>query len=59
MFREFRGNAFTVKEVAEYLGVSEPTIYRLSQKGKIPVQKVGGQWRYFKEDIDRWMKERR
>ncbi len=59
MLREFRGNAFTVKEVAVYLGVSEPTIYRLSQKGKIPGQRVGGQWRYLKEEIDRWMKERK
>ena len=59
MLREFWGNSFTVKEVAVYLGVSEATIYRLSQKNKIPVQRVGGQWRYLKEEIDRWMKERR
>jgi excisionase family DNA binding protein len=59
MFREFRGNMLTVEDVASYLGVSLATIYRLTQKGKIPAQKVGGQWRYLKEEIDRWMKERR
>ncbi len=59
MLREFMGNWFTVKEVAVYLGVSEATIYRLSQKGKIPAQKVGGQWRYSKEEIDSWMKSKR
>jgi excisionase family DNA binding protein len=58
MFREFRGNMLTVEDVASYLGVSLATIYRLTQKGKIPAQKVGGQWRYLKEEIDRWMKER-
>jgi excisionase family DNA binding protein len=56
--REFVGTAFGVKELAEYLGVSMITIYRLTEKGKIPAKKVGAQWRYLKEEVDRWWMER-
>lgn len=45
----------TIKEVAEYLKVTERTIYRLSQAKKIPSFKVGGMWRYLRKDIDAWI----
>jgi excisionase family DNA binding protein len=36
----------TIKEVAEYLKVTERTIYRLAAAKKIPAFKVGGTWRF-------------
>ena len=45
----------TLKEVADYLKVTERTIYRLSQAKKIPSFKVGGMWRYLRKDIDAWI----
>ena len=45
----------TIKEVADYLKVTERTIYRLSQAKKIPSFKVGGMWRYLRKDIDVWI----
>ena len=45
----------TIKEVADYLKVTERTIYRLSQAKKIPSFKVGGVWRYLRKDIDAWI----
>ena len=45
----------TIKEVADYLKVTERTIYRLSQAKKIPSFKVGGMWRYLRKDIDAWI----
>jgi len=45
----------TVKEVAEYLRLSPDMIYRLAQRGRIPVSKVGSRWRFKKEKIDQWM----
>ncbi|PIT76575.1 helix-turn-helix domain-containing protein [Limnohabitans sp. B9-3] len=45
----------TIKEVADYLKVTERTIYRLSQAKKIPSFKVGGMWRYPRKDIDAWI----
>jgi len=40
----------TIKEVAEYLKVTERTIYRLAAAKKIPGFKVGGMWR-FRQDV--------
>ncbi len=45
----------TIKEVANYLKVTERTIYRLSQAKKIPSFKVGGMWRFLRKDIDAWI----
>jgi len=47
----------TIVEVANYLKVTERTIYRLAGAKKIPAFKVGGSWRFSKADIDRWIKE--
>jgi excisionase family DNA binding protein len=44
-----------IKEVAEYLKVTERTIYRLAAAKKIPAFKVGGSWRFSRADIDKWI----
>jgi len=46
----------TIRDVAEYLKVTEKTVYGLAQKRKIPCFKVGGQWRFRREDLDDWIK---
>jgi len=45
----------TVEEVANYLRVTEKTIYRLLKQGKIPATKVGNQWRFDTNSIDEWL----
>ena len=45
----------TIREVAEYLKVTEKTVYGLAQKRLIPGFKVGGQWRFRCQDIDAWI----
>ena len=47
----------TIGEVADYLKVTERTIYRLAGAKKIPAFKVGGSWRFSKVDIDRWIQQ--
>lgn len=47
----------TIDELAEYLKIPKSTLYRLAQQGSIPCQKVGRQWRFLKERIDRWLEE--
>jgi len=47
----------TVKELAGYLKLNEKTAYRLAAKGHIPGFKVGGSWRFRKNEIDKWIKE--
>jgi len=47
----------TVGEVADYLRVTEKTIYRLLERGRIPATKVGRQWRFATTSIDKWLKK--
>lgn len=47
----------TIKQVADYLKVTERTIYRLAAAKKIPAFKVGGMWRFSRSDIDVWIKQ--
>ena len=47
----------TIGEVADYLKVTERTIYRLAGNKQIPAFKVGGSWRFSKMDIDGWIKQ--
>ena len=47
----------TIGEVADYLKVTERTIYRLAGAKQIPAFKVGGSWRFSKADIDEWIKK--
>ena len=49
------GEILTIKQVAEYLKVTERTIYRLAAAKKIPAFKVGGTWRFRTTDIDGWI----
>jgi excisionase family DNA binding protein len=47
----------TVKELSAYLRVHPSTIYRLLKKGQIPGFKLGSDWRFNIEAIDRWRLE--
>lgn len=51
------GEILTIKQVADYLKVTERTIYRLAAAKKIPAFKVGGTWRFSLADIDGWIKQ--
>ncbi len=46
----------TIKEVSDYLKVTERTIYRLAAGKQIPSFKVGGSWRFSRSEIDHWIK---
>lgn len=45
----------TLEEVAEYLQVSEKSILRMAQSGKIPAAKVASQWRFMRSVVDDWL----
>lgn len=45
----------TLQEVADYLRVTEKTIYRLLERGSIPALKVGHQWRFERALVDEWL----
>ena len=46
-----------LREVARYLNVHPNTVYRLAQRGLLPAFKVGSDWRFNRESIDRWRLE--
>lgn len=45
----------TIEEVAEYLRVSERTVYDWAQKGQLPGGKLGTTWRFKRSDIESWV----
>ena len=45
----------TLKEVADYLKLTERTLYRLTQDGTLPGFKVGNSWRFRVRDIEAWI----
>jgi PTS system nitrogen regulatory IIA component len=48
----------TIDEVAQYLRVSERTVYDWAQKGEIPSGKIGTAWRFKKTELEKWVNER-
>src|SRR3546814_12091044 len=51
------GEILTLKQVAEFLKVTDRTIYRLAAAKKIPAFKVGGTWRFSKAEITEWIQQ--
>ena len=45
----------TLQEVAAYLKLTDKSIYRLAQSGRIPAFKAGGAWRFRRSDIEGWI----
>lgn len=51
--------AMTVQDVAEYLNVDPKTVYRMVKRGDLPGFKVGGSWRFQKDDLDAWIAQQK
>ena len=48
---------FTPKEMARKLNVSPATVRRLAQSGQLVAKRVGGQWRFPKEQTLQWLQQ--
>ena len=48
----------TVKEVCKILRVHPSTVYKLTRQGRIPSFRVGTEWRFRADQIERWMAEK-
>jgi len=51
------GEIMTLEETAKYLKIGKSTLYKMTREGKIPAVKIANQWRFRKEDIDKWLQE--
>jgi nitrogen PTS system EIIA component len=49
------GDILTIRQLAEYLMVSEKTVYRMIERHQLPAVRVGAQWRFRRHDIDGWL----
>jgi PTS system nitrogen regulatory IIA component len=47
----------TVQEVAEFLRVSERTVYDWATHGVIPCGKLGTTWRFKRSEVEKWVDE--
>ena len=48
----------TIAEVAEYLQVNRNTLYKLVHQHQIPGFKVGADYRFYRDAIERWITDR-
>ncbi|MFH0948407.1 MAG: helix-turn-helix domain-containing protein [Elusimicrobiota bacterium] len=51
-------DVMSIKELAEYLGIGKSKIYNLIRQNKIPASKIGRQYRFSKDVINNWLKEK-
>lgn len=55
-----RPDLMTVKEAAEWLGLSAEHLRRLARQGKVPAVKAGSRpWRFYLTDLQTWLAEGR
>jgi excisionase family DNA binding protein len=47
----------TTDEVSVYLNLHPLTVRRLARDGEIPATKIGRQWRFKRDLLDRWIEE--
>ena len=57
MMEEGFSEIMTLEETAKYLKIGKSTLYKMAREGKIPAVKIANQWRFRKEDIDKWLQE--
>jgi excisionase family DNA binding protein len=50
-------NLLSIKEVAEYLSISQAAVYGYVRRKVIPFIKIGGTLRFPESAIDRWIEE--
>ena len=48
-----------MREVAQRLGVTKKTAYKLTWTDGLPAVRVGGQWRVDEQDLEAWLREHR
>jgi excisionase family DNA binding protein len=49
----------TALELAGYLRIHPTTVYKLAKRGELPAFKVGGDWRFNRASIEKWLESRK
>ena len=53
---QLNDQVLTIREVAQYLRLSEAKIYELARNGTIPAVRSGKSWRFQKELLMEWVR---
>ena len=48
----------TVDEVMDLVRISRDTVYRLAAKGELPGRKIGRTWRFPRDEIEAYIRQR-
>jgi len=51
------GEIMTLEETAKYLKIGKSTLYKMAREQYFPAVKIANQWRFRKEDVDKWLQE--
>ena len=57
MARETQPEILDADGAARYLGIKKRTLYALAAQAKIPGVKIGGQWRFRRDQLDALFKD--
>ena len=57
--RSRRSRMMSIREVAEFFGVSQKTVRRWIESGQLEAHQLGRQWRIAPEEIERFLVTRR
>jgi PTS system nitrogen regulatory IIA component len=49
---------FDLDSLAEYLHLGAPQLLKMAERGQLPGRKVGGHWRFYREEILVWLEDR-
>jgi len=49
----------TASELAAYLRINRLTVYKMARTGKLPAFRIGSDYRFNVEAIDRWILDRK
>lgn len=51
-------DVLSVEDACMYLKLAKPTLYKFARSGTVPAFKIGSVWRFHKESLDQWMRDR-
>lgn len=54
-----KNQVLTALELATYLRIHPTTVYKLAKRGALPAFKVGGDWRFNRTSIEKWLESRK
>ena len=54
-----KSQVLTALELAKYLRIHPTTVYKLAKRGELPAFKVGGDWRFNRASIEKWLESRK